>query len=42
MNCDDTSVRNNLTYRHSELGVMIRLFGQQVSFGDDVLAQIAN
>ena len=39
---DDASFQNILTYRHSELGVMIRLFRQQVSFGDNVLAQIAN
>lgn len=37
---NDTSFQNILTYRHSELGVMIRLFRQQVAFGDDVLAQI--
>ncbi len=37
---DDTSVQNVLTYRHLELGVMLLLYRQQVSFGDDVLAQI--
>ena len=30
-----------LTYRHSELGVMIYLLTQQVTFADGVLAQIA-
>ncbi len=39
---EDTSVQNILTYRHSQVGVMLRLFRQQVSFGDDVLAQIVN
>jgi len=39
---DDTSVQNVLTYRHSERGVMLRLFGQQVSAGDGVLEQTVN
>jgi hypothetical protein len=29
-----------LTYRHSELGVMLRLFHQQVTFADDVLVRV--
>lgn len=35
---NDTSVQNVLTYRHLELGVMLLLYRQQLSFGDDVLA----
>ena len=31
-----------LTYRHSELGVMLRLFRQQVAFADSVLVHIKN
>ena len=37
---NDTSFLRVLTYRHSELGVMIRLFRQQVAFADDVLVHI--
>jgi hypothetical protein len=36
----DVSFRRMLTYRHSELGVMIYLLTQQVVFADGVLAQI--
>lgn len=34
---DDAAFRSILTYRHSELGVMLGLFRQQVAFADDVL-----
>lgn len=37
---DDATFRGVLTYRHSELGVMLRLFHQQIVFADDVLAHI--
>lgn len=37
---DDVAFRRVLTYRHSELGVMIYLLNQQVVFADGVLAQI--
>ncbi len=37
---NDTAFLRVLTYRHSELGVMIRLFRQQVAFADDVLVHI--
>jgi len=37
---DDVAFRRMLTYRHSELGVMIYLLMQQVTFADGVLAQI--
>ena len=36
----DTAFQRILTYRHSELGVMLRLFRQQVAFADNVLANI--
>jgi hypothetical protein len=38
---DDIAFRRALTYRHSELGVMIYLLEQQVVFADAVLAQIS-
>lgn len=37
----DVAFRRTLTYRHSELGVMIYLLTQQVVFADVVLEQIA-
>ena len=37
---NDATFRSVLTYRHSELGVMLRLFRQQVAFADDVLDNI--
>jgi hypothetical protein len=37
----DVALRRVLTYRHSELGVMIYLLTQQVVFADGVLSQIA-
>ena len=37
---DDVAFRRILTYRHSELGVMLYLLTQQVAFADGVLAQI--
>ena len=38
--CNDASFQNTLTYRHSELGVMLRLFRQQVAFADNVLDHV--
>ena len=37
---NDASFHNILTYRHSELGVMVRLFRQQVVFADKVMVHI--
>lgn len=37
----DVEFRRTLTYRHSELGVMIYLLSQQVVYADRVLAQIS-
>ena len=37
---DDTQFRRTLTYRDSELGVMILLLRQQVVYADDVLAKL--
>ena len=37
---DDVAFRRILTYRHSELGVMIYLLRQQVTFADGVLTQV--
>ena len=37
---NDASFHNILTYRHSELGVMLRLFRQQVLFADKVMVHI--
>jgi hypothetical protein len=37
---NNMAFRRVLTYRHSELGVMLRLLRQQVAFADDVLAGI--
>ena len=37
---NDVSFHNILTYRHSELGVMLRLFRQQVLFADKVMVHI--
>ena len=39
---DDTSFLRTLTYRHSELGVVLRLYRQQVNIADNVLAHIEN
>ncbi len=39
---NDTAFLRELTYRHSELGVMLRLFRQQAAFAEDVLAHIEN
>ena len=39
---DDADFREILTYRHSELGVMIYLLRQQVVFADQVLGKIEN
>ncbi len=39
---NDSAFQIILTYRHSELGVMVRLFRQQVAFADDVLVHIDN
>jgi hypothetical protein len=36
----DTAFKQKLTYRDSELGVMVYLLEQQVTFADDVLARI--
>ena len=38
----DTSFRRILNYRHSELGVMIRLLRQQLVFAEAVLAHLEN
>ncbi len=38
---EDTQFRRTLTYRDSELGVMIYLLRQQVVYADDVLARLA-
>jgi hypothetical protein len=35
---NDTAFQRILTYRHSELGVMLGLYRQQVAFADNVLA----
>lgn len=37
---NDTAFQRTLTFRHSELGVMLRLFRQQVEYADNVLANI--
>lgn len=37
---DDSVFQRILTYRHSELGVMLRLFRQQVTFADNVLDRV--
>jgi len=37
---DNRSFRRILTYRHSELGVMVRLFRQQNAYADHVLSNI--
>jgi len=37
---DDTSFLRILTYRHSELGVMVRLFRQQIESADFVLVHV--
>lgn len=37
---NDTTFLRVLTYRHSEVGVMLRLFRQQVTYADAVLVQI--
>ena len=37
---NDSSFQIILTYRHSELGVMLRLFRQQAAFAEDVLVHI--
>lgn len=34
---NDATFRQTLTFRHSELGVMLRLFRQQLTYGDEVL-----
>ena len=39
---DDKAFREILTYRNSELGVMIYLLGQQTVFADEVLSRIRN
>jgi hypothetical protein len=36
----NTNFLNILTYRHSELGVSVRLIRQQVDFADDILAHL--
>ena len=39
---DDKAFQSTLTFRHSELGVMLRLFRQQVTYADNVLANIVD